>query len=258
MAREKTKRIESGANWKLWLTGAGIVVVCASTAMAGLMVREYAMTDPQFTLSRAHPGALTVEGLQYTGRSKVQRVFAGDFEHSIFAIPLAERRRRLLAIDWVEDASVSRIWPASLVVRLRERKPVAFVSLRGFVMLIDAFGVLLDQPPESHFAFPVLRGIGVDETEGQRRERVRAFLDVQEQMGYLAKDLSEVNVADPDNIRIVARVENRAVELVLGDRNFARRYSGFLQHYPEIRKRSPGIRTFDLRLDDRITAMGKE
>jgi hypothetical protein len=104
----------------------------------------------------------------------------------------------------------------------------------------------------------VLRGIGAEETEGQRRERVRSFLEVQEQMGYLAKDLSEVNVADPDNIRIVARAENRAVELVLGNGNFARRYSGFLRHYSEIRKSSPGIRTFDLRLDDRITAMGKE
>ena len=62
-------------------------------------------------------------GLTYASRSKVQRVFAGDFEHSIFSVPLAERRRRLLAIDWVEDASVSRVWPDRLVVRIRERKP---------------------------------------------------------------------------------------------------------------------------------------
>ena len=78
----------------------------------------------------------------------MQRVFATDFDRSIFAVPLDERRRRLLAIDWVEDASVSRIWPDRLVVRIRERTPVAFVPLRSGVLLIDSHGVLLDQPPQ--------------------------------------------------------------------------------------------------------------
>ena len=77
---------------------------------------------------------------------------------------------------------------------------------------------------------------------------------MQEDLGYLAKDVSEVNAADPDNIRIVAQVENRAVELMLGDTNFGRRYQNFLKHYPEIEKQSPEVKTFDLRLDDRITA----
>jgi hypothetical protein len=49
-------------------------------------------------------------------------------------------------------------------------------------------------------------------------------------------------------------VESRAIDLILGDANFARRYQNFLNHYPEIRKRSPEVKTFDLRLDDRITA----
>jgi cell division protein FtsQ len=256
MARD-TRKIKP-PKWKLWLSMIALAVLCVSTGMAGLMVREYGMTDPQFTLSRDHPGALAVEGLQYTAKSKVQRVFAADFERSIFAVPLAERRRRLLAIDWVENASVSRIWPGSIMVRIKERKPIAFVFVRGTVLLIDSFGVLLDQPPQSRFTFPVLSGIQVDDPESRRRARVRSFLEVQTEMGHLAKDLSEVNVADPDNIRIVVKIENRAIELILGDSNFARRYSNFLHHYPEIKKRSPGAATFDLRLDDRITAAGKE
>ena len=184
----------------------------------------------------------------------MQRVFTGDFDHSIFSIPLAERRRRLLAIDWVEDASVSRIWPDRLMVRIRERKPVAFVLFHSGVQLIDAGGVLLDPPALAHFAFPVLSGLREDETEDRRRERVHALLRLQEDMGYMAKDVSEVNAADTDNIRIVAQVENRAVELMMGDGNFARRYQNFLAHYPEIGKRSPNVKSFDLRLDGQVTA----
>jgi cell division protein FtsQ len=229
-------------------------VAGVSTAVAGFKVREYALTDAQFMLSRDRPDALTTQGLNYAPRTRVQQVFAADFDHSIFSVPLAERRQRLLAIDWVEDASVSRIWPDRLWVRIRERKPVAFVLFRSGVLLIDAHGVLLDPPAQAQFAFPVLSGLREDETEDQRRECVRALLRFQEDMGYMAKDVSEVNAADAGNIRIVAQVENRAVELMMGDGNFARRYQNFLEHYAEIGKRSPNVKMFDLRLDGQITA----
>jgi len=124
--------------------------------------------------------------------------------------------------------------------------------------LIDAHGVLLEPPAREgtpvRFSFPVLSGVGEEEAESQREQRVRAMLRVQEDLGYLAKDVSEVNAADLENIRIIARADNRAVELILGDGNFGRRFQNFLSHYPEIRKQSPNVKTFDLRLDDRITA----
>jgi cell division protein FtsQ len=184
----------------------------------------------------------------------VLRVFSSDFGRSVFSVPLAERRRRLLAIDWIEEASVSRIWPDRLVVRIRERTPVAFVFFRSGVQLIDSRGVLLDPPPQAQFTFPVLSGVQENETEEQRRERVRCLARVQEDLGALAKDVSEVNAGDPDNIRIVAQLDRRAVELTMGDNNFGRRFQNFLSHYPEIQRRSPNAKRFDLRLDDRITA----
>ena len=253
MARE-AKKTSGGIRWRLWVGGAALVAAGVSTGLAARKVQHYVTTDPQFTLSRYQRGALTVEGLQYASRSKVQRVFAGDFDRSIFAVPLDERRHRLLAIDWVEDASISRVWPDRLVVRIRERRPVAFVQFGTAVLLIDAHGVLLDQPPQSQFSFPVLRGIRDMETESQRQEHVYTYLRVLEDMGYLGKDVSEMNVSDPDNVRIVVQVERRAVELLMGDANFGRRYQNFLKHFPDIDKQSPGVKVFDLRLDDRITA----
>jgi cell division protein FtsQ len=205
-------------------------------------------------LSRDHQNALSIEGLQFASRAKVLHVFSGDFNHSIFLTPLAERRRRLLAIDWVEEASISRIWPDRLMVRIRERKPIAFVFFRSGVLLIDSYGILLEPPAQAQFAFPVLSGIREDETLEQRVERVHAFRRVQQDMGYLLKDVSEVDATDLDNIRIVAQTGKRTVDLLMGDINFGRRYLNFLNHYPEIQKRSPEVHVFDLRLDDRITA----
>lgn len=254
MARGDSRKVQKGIRWRLWLGAGGLLLAGVSTGVAARKVQEYVTTNPQFVLSRYQKGALTVEGLTYASRSKVQRVFTADFDRSVFSIPLDERRRRLLAIDWVEDASISRVWPDRLVVRLRERRPVAFVPLGRAVLLIDAHGVLLDQPAQSQFSFPVLRGIREQDDDGQRQDRVVTFLRVLEDMGYLAKDVSEVNVSDPDNIQIVAQVEHRAVELLMGDSSFGTRYQNFLKHYTEMTQQYPAAKTFDLRLNDRITA----
>ena len=250
---KKSEKSPTRINWRVFLALIGLGIFCVSSAIAAYKVRQYVTTDQQFTLSRDHKDALTIQGVQYAARSRVQRIFADDFDRSIFSVPLADRRRRLLAVDWVQDASVSRVWPDRLVVRITERKPIAFVFFRSGVLLIDAHGVLLEPPAQAQFAFPVLSGIREEETEAQRREQVRTFLHFTEDMGYLAKDVSEVDVSDPDNIRVVAQVGDRAVTLMLGDSNYARRYQNFLSHYPDIHKRSPEVKLFDLRLDDQIT-----
>ena len=254
MARE-AKKSGRGIHWRFWFALVGVLAACVSTSMAAYKARDFALNDPRFALSRDATGAFVVEGLNHASRSRVMRVFAADFGRSIFSVPLAERRRHLLAIDWVENASVSRLWPNRLLVRVRERKPVAFVNFPSGVLLIDAHGVLLAPPAgQARFAFPVLRGVRQDEPELRRAERVRCLLRVLADLGDSARDVSEVNAADCENIRVVARIENRAVELILGDDHFARRYRNFVVHYPEMQRRSPGVKVFDLRLADRIAA----
>jgi cell division protein FtsQ len=252
MPREP-KKIVVRSKWRLWLAWTIVLAVCASTAVAALKVHDYAVTSPSFILSRENPNALTVEGLRFALRSKVLRVFAGDFGHSIFSAPLEERRRRLLAIDWIEDATISRIWPDRLLVRVRERTPVAFASFRSGVLMIDEHGVLLEPPPYSNFKFPVLSGIREDEDELHRAEAAGIFLRIQRELGKRASDISEVNAADPDDIHLVVKVDKRAAELLMGDTNFGTRYQKFLAHLPEILKKFPDAKMFDLRLDDRIT-----
>lgn len=252
--KKGAEKKEFGIRWRLWIGAAAVVAVLVPSALAARRVWRFALSDPQFTLRREQAGALAIQGLQYTARAKVQRVFAADFGRSVFALPLEERRRRLLGIDWVEDASVSRIWPDRLAVRLHERRPVAFVLYRSGWLLVDSQGVLLEPPPRAQFTFPVLSGVREDETEAQRREGVGMLLKVAEDLGDQARNLSEVNVSDFSNIRIVTQVENRTLEFILGDGSFGHRYQNFLSHYGEIKRRSPEVKTFDLRLEDRITA----
>jgi cell division protein FtsQ len=259
MARRKAK---SGIRWRLWLTALVWCAIFISTAVAAAKAHDFMLTDPRFMLSSEQRGAITLEGAEYASRTRLLRVFAGDYGRSIFAVPLAERRRRLLAVDWVSDASVSRIWPSRLLVRITERKPVAFVSMPlhsgagspARYLLVDADGVLLDPPLRARFTFPLLSGVTEDQTEPERRVRVRAMLRLMEELGPSGQNISVVNAATPDDLAVVAQVDGHPLDLRLGDGDYAKRFQNFLSHYPEIYKRAPNLRTFDLRLEDRITA----
>jgi len=239
--------------WKFVVYLSFWILILAGVAFAAKEVRQFVMTDPHFTVEASDLG-ITYEGIQYAPLARVKQVFASDLGLSAFHVPLDERRRRLLAIDWVQDASLTRLWPNRLVVRIRERKPVAFVHLpAGRYLLIDAEGFLLSPPPRVRFDFPVMTGITAEQSEAERRDRVLAMQALIANLGSAAKQISEVNAANVENLRITTEIDQHAVELWMGDSNFSSRYQHFIAHYPEIRKTSEDTAVFDLRLDDRIT-----
>jgi cell division protein FtsQ len=241
------------------------VVLFESSAMAMRRVQSILFADERFFLesSFVHGGpasdlpGIQVIGNRYTPRERIMLVFAPDINKSIFRIPLAERRRRLMGIDWIEDAAVMRIWPNQLIVKVRERRPVAFAKLpignsQYRYLLIDAQGVLL-AVPRQRFDFPVLTGVREEQSESDRCLRVVAMQDLLRQLGTAASStISEINAASPTDLRISAKVSGHSVELWLGDGNYLSRFQNFTSHFDEILRQSDGASVFDLRLDDRI------
>ncbi len=239
--------------WRLAFTITAWAALAASTAYAARQVQYFVLTDRHFALPQAGSG-VTFEGVHYASRARLTQMFAQDFGRSAFRIPMAERRRRLLAVDWVEDASISRLWPNHLVVHVKERTPEAFVSMPNrHYLLIDSAGVFLSPPARVRFDLPVLSGVSDEQSEKDRSARVGAMSTLIAALGPEAKRISEVDASSLDDLRITTKMDRHAVELWIGDRNFARRFQNFLNHYPEIARTSPQASVFDLRLDDRIT-----
>jgi cell division septal protein FtsQ len=248
-------------NWRLLMRVALWTVVFAGVALGGIKVRGFVLHDSRFALqcgTRAAtcPG-LEIHGAVHSSTARIQAIFAADNGKSVFDIPLDERRRHLLAVDWVREASVMRVWPDRIVVTLQERVPVAFASLpiggsaRHWLALIDDQGVLLTLPPHTRFPLPVLSGITEDQSETERQGRVEAMQHLLSDLGPQAKDISEINAATVEDMRVVTTIESRAVELWLGDQHYRSRYLNFINHYKEMRQDSQAA-IFDLRLDDRI------
>jgi cell division septal protein FtsQ len=221
-------------------------------------------TDERFSLPPSETGEgdspkLEVKGLVHTSLPRVREIFAGDVRRSVYLIPLRERQEALRALPWVQNASVQRIWPDRVSVRVVERKPVAFVQVpvgpaAHRLSLIDAEGVLLDPPAKAKFSLPVLVGLPRNNDAVSRKAAVARFVHFVRAVNGLAEQVSEIDVADPANLIITQRVGDRAVVLMMGHEKYQARLETFLSHYEEIRARRPNARVFDLRLDDRITA----
>ena len=102
---------------------------------------------------------------------------------------------------------------------------------------------------------PVLAGIRPADPIADRRDRVHRMLRLTRDLGDKTADISEIDVSDPDNLKVTQPFEGRMVTLLLGDRDFAMRYQNFIRNYPEIKRRLPGAATLDMRLEDRITVV---
>jgi cell division protein FtsQ len=270
--RAKAKPPEPGPGWRgkirtvlVW-TGASVAAIVAIAV--AYQIDEFLASGSQFILSGSADSVkpspnLMIGGVVYTPPGEVARVFAQDFGRSIYLTPLAERRRRLLTIDWVKDATVSRRWPNRLDVQITERKPIAFAMLPSMVggrwaisetALIDGEGVILRLPQRAQFSLPALFGIARRDPPAIRRVRTEQAVEFLHEIGSYAAQVSEIDVSDSENLTVTEMAQGRPLRLRLGDRNYLSKLSNFLTHYPDISRRLPGARTFDLRLDDHITA----
>lgn len=240
-------------------------LVLTSAIYGSQRFENFLIRDPRFFLTvPADYGLespnLEVEGIKYASRAQVLRLFDRDLGRSVFLFPLKARRRELLNVQWVHDASIVRVWPNRIQVRIQERQPAAFVKLKAESMerwaLIDNEGVILDAPHKVAFRLPMLSGVTPDESLAQRGVRVRRAERLLQDLGGLAGQVSEADVSDLDDLKITEKLDGRAVTLMLGDHNFSSRLQNFLNHYADIHRRIPQVTTFDLRLDDRITGVG--
>jgi cell division protein FtsQ len=270
MARKKkTRKVADGPDpkaalkWVLRLLPAAVLLIALTVLFQ--RVEDLLIDDSRFQLGAAEEYGdtspdISVSGLENASRDRVMRVFAEDTGRSLYLFPEDERRRRLLAINWIKDAAVARIWPNRVEVHVRERDPVAFVQLksrgaRTRVALIDEDGVILDPPQKSEYDLPVLRGVSEEQSESMRAVRVKRAMELMRDVGPLGEQVSEIDVSEPNNLKVSQSAGGNAVTLIVGRERYRSRIENFLAHYPEIQRRLPGASTFDLRLDDRITAV---
>ena len=219
------------------------------------VVHDVVLQAEVFLLSR--DGAwLTVEGVETRDESEVTALFGPDNGQSLAAVDILKRRQQMLAIRWVKDARVSKIWPNAVRVVVRERTPVALVPMAGgdAVRMIDTDGVLLAYRSAGSEGLPVLTGIGEEMDIGARQERVEFFQAVMDACSVerFSDRVSEINVADLANAIVLAKHDGRLVRLEMGHEHLRHRIEMFLNGVAGWQSALGPVKSVNLRLEGQI------
>ena len=235
--------------------GVGALAVLVVLAIG---IRNFFRDDPRFRIVSS--SSIQIMGNTQVTRPELLSVFGSDLGRNIFFIPLAERRAALERLPWVEHATVMRLLPDQLRVAIVERTPIAFVRHGSTIGLVDAHGVLLHLPPAAmaakHYSFPVVTGISPNDPLPVRAARMHLYQqfisDLDSGGARVSTQLSEVDLADPEDVWALLPAEGSDIQVHFGDSDFLARYRSYQQHLPEWRQQYPHLASVDMRYENQV------
>jgi cell division protein FtsQ len=235
--------------------GLGILIVLGGLATAGSLLKTSIGRDARFRIAGA--GNIEASGLTEVSRAEMLPVFGEDIGRNIFFVPLAERRRQLEEIPWVERATVMRLLPDRIRIEVVERQPVAFTRQGQQIGLVDASGVLLTMPAEMmaqhHYSFPVVTGIDPRDPLLSRKARMAVYLHLLAELDgnnqHLSEQISEIDLTDPEDARVLMPEQGADILAHFGEDRFLERYQRYKAHIAEWRQQYPKLSAVDLRYD---------
>ncbi len=194
-----------------------------------------------------------VRGGRFLSDGEVRALLGPAVGQNILTIDIAAVKERLRASPWVADASVERTLPDLLRVEVKERVPLALAEADR-LHLMDEDGELIELfgPRTASFDLPIVRHLG-HLAPDDRRARARRAGALLADVGELSHAISEVEVEDGGDLRVVLKARDGKSDVVLlGDPPYKERLLGFLGLRADLRARAPKAEAFDLRYRDHV------
>jgi cell division protein FtsQ len=240
------------------LVATGVVAVVSVVAVSAYALRNFLEHDARFRIGGT--SNIQASGLSQVSRAELLPIFGEDIGRNIFFVPLAERRRQLEQIPWIEHATVMRLLPDQIRITVVERKPVAFLRQGSQVGLVDANGVLLVEPPammaQHHYSFPVVTGIDSRDAISSRRARMEVYQHLVSELDsngqHLSDQISEIDLSDPEDARVLMPAQGTDILAHFGSDHFLERFQRYKAHIAEWRQQYPKLAEVDLRYEQQV------
>ena len=235
------------------------IFIGAAAITVSVLAGRFALYSPQMQLIKSDQ--IDVAGNHIVARESLVNIFYGDRGKSVLTVPLEERRDKIRDIKWVESASVQRILPNRIRVEITERNPIAFVRNGSEVALIDGHGVILDRPTDLDARFPIVSGItdALPKDEAERRMEIYQELvrDLNTVNGDSSNQLSEVDLSNPKNVRIVMAGipgvnATQAVNIKFGSGDFTSKYRMLVENFAQWQANAGCVHSVDLQFTRQI------
>jgi cell division protein FtsQ len=234
---------------RFWKPAVAVVAVPAILAATAGVV----LTAPGLAIDR-----IVVRGQMRMPASTVEGLLADLRGHNILRADLEAARARVLGTPWVEEASLWRVLPRTIEVRVIERTPIALARLGQRLHLMDASGVVMAEfgPAYQDLDLPIVDGLGRAPARGDARldparaDLVRRFLEAVEARPSLKERVSQIDVSHPRDV--VVLLDDDSASLHLGQEQFVERLESYLQMLPWLGDQFQDLESVDLRFDERL------
>ncbi len=223
----------AGGGWWLWQSG-----WAARTAERLKWTLIAASVEMNFTVQE-----VLVVGRRETSKADLLAAVGVARGAPILAFDLGAARRRVEALPWISRASVERILPDTVLLRVVERRPLALWQNRGRFALIDDEGaVILKQGLERFSDLPLVVG----EDAPAHAADILQILKTQPQMMLRVKAAVRVG-----GRRWNVRLDN-GIDVRLPEENAASAWARLAEYQRTHRVLAPEVRVLDLRLPGRL------
>ncbi len=238
-----------------------LIIGAACVVFSGAAAAAYGYGIHSWRFRIESSDGIEITGVHNASRARVMELAGADIGRNIFFVPLEDRKRQLEQIPWVESATVMRLLPNRLAVDIHERTPVAFVQIGSKISLIDANGVVMGLPAsrQTKYSFPVIHGITETEPLSARAAAMKIYNRLARELDSGGEDgprytrqLSEVDLSDPEDVKVLADEGGGTLLIHLGAQDFLDRYKLYLGHIGEWRQQFPNLQSVDLRYEGQI------
>ena len=183
-------------------------------ALALLIAFFLFVNSPYFTV-----GTVLDEGNKYVTVEEVLRVAGVPERINIFRLKTTELSERLISDLRVAEVHVERKFPATIVINIKERQPLAFVASQYGFVEIDREGVVMAAFKNlKQVKVPIITGVRLGNVYVGDQVNNAGLLNVLTYLAALDEDvlnqLSEVNIKSTDEL--VAYTTN-SVYIRVGD-----------------------------------------
>ena len=144
-----------------------VLALCATFGGYGLT------RSPLLDLDR-----IEVKGVERTDPDAVRVASALDLHAAMTDLDLTQARAGIAELPWVGEVHVARRWPATAVVRVVERVPVASVRAPDGIVLVDKTARVLERVETAPAGLPRLIVIDPAVAPGQTQPHVAALLSI--------------------------------------------------------------------------------
>lgn len=160
---------------------------------------------------------------QHVSHKELEKILEKYLSNSFFSLPVRALQNELNEMSWIDTATVERVWPDTLKIRLVEKKPIAIWDNA----LMDEEGRLFNEGavPEG-FNLPHLKG-----PASQQAEVLQVYEKLSKILSIYSLNAKGLHLSDNQSWVLILR---DGIKIYLGKKDLEERLLRFCKAYPAV------------------------